>query len=633
MDKLLFFSLLSAVLFSGSVYGTLRSEKGPENFFVFTFSGIIALLLVFGVCGRLLWGVYAVIALAMLLWILSLLRFAATVREGKVKVFLRRFFSPGAVLFVLMLGLLLFINYGRLVSGFDEFTHWADCVKSMIFLDDFITNPASDAWYPSYPPGMALLQYFFEKLYIITGGSFSEWLLYYAYQLLFFSLLLPFAPKSWSEKPLPLAAGLAMTVLLPFMMYAGVLNAYGTLYIDPFLGIVLGCALAMCFGAEKTDFWRCAYVYCCAMLLVLAKASGMLLAVFVAAAFMLPVWRGREATAPKAKKSIAMAAAVLLPFLLWFAERSSSGINQSFSSKENRFSFPLLMRLFAHEEESFMQDAFDLVFHDLFRFEYDSLFFHVPLWLLLIIFAALLVYLRRSFAVHAPETAAASPAMPAIALVETVIFILGVCFSIVFTFNEEDALGSNSQFRYLCTVYQALALTVFLLLQELWRRHRKPGLPGLVCALLFVWLLPWPTVQSELSRASVERTVSDRYQFVATIENVQYTLEEPSRIYVVGQNRYDPNYLQLRFGMRPHTVQGRRQWEELWEKPNEKNVHTLSADEWMDTLVEDYDYVVIFDFDDYFAEKYSGLFSEGSRIESAAVYAVDAQRRLLVKNS
>jgi hypothetical protein len=78
--------------------------------------------------------------------------------------------------------LILFSNYGRLVSNRDDLAHWADTVKLLFLTDRFTTDPASFAQYQNYPPAMALLQYLPQFLGRLFGAGFCEWLLYVSFE-------------------------------------------------------------------------------------------------------------------------------------------------------------------------------------------------------------------------------------------------------------------------------------------------------------------------------------------------------------------------------------------------------------------------------------------------------------------
>jgi len=354
MGKILFFALLAMVLSSGSIYAAVCHEKRYEQILPINFTAIVLTLMVFGLFNMLELGFYAVLAAAAVLWLLAGKAFFAKLKRGRDEIYpvLSRIMSPGMWVFGFMALALIFVDYGRVPMAYDEFSHWADAAKVMVFYNDFVTNPAAATNFPSYPPGMTLIQYFVEKLYILSGNSYVDWLLYYSYQLFLISFILPFVADKENRKPLNTLLRAAVLLLVPCLMYDFDTFAYSTTLIDPFLSVVLGCALGLIFTREKKDGWCCAYICCAAFMLVLSKAAGLLLGAFVLFAFVLVEFRSSENKKQAAGRSALLGFAVLLPFLLWRIERKTSAISQSFSSKSGEVSLSLIFRLITHTEDS-----------------------------------------------------------------------------------------------------------------------------------------------------------------------------------------------------------------------------------------------------------------------------------------
>ena len=78
----------------------------------------------------------------------------------------------------------------------DEFTHWIYIVKEMVRLNKFGTVSDANAMFASYPPGLALIQYFLEKLNLLVSDNyFSEWRSFYAYHILMITMFFPFLQR------------------------------------------------------------------------------------------------------------------------------------------------------------------------------------------------------------------------------------------------------------------------------------------------------------------------------------------------------------------------------------------------------------------------------------------------------
>lgn len=179
------------IISSGSVYASAVSGKRFEEVLPLTVFSLILVHFLSGVTGFLRQGTYIAISVSILLYLVALI---TCVQKRTFRFFLKSFLTPGFAVFSVIFVIITVYNYGRLAYIWDEFSHWADVVKSMYTINDLSTNPSANAAFASYPPAMSLFQYFFQNLNRIVSGNrvFEEWRLYSAYQLAAYSLLLPF---------------------------------------------------------------------------------------------------------------------------------------------------------------------------------------------------------------------------------------------------------------------------------------------------------------------------------------------------------------------------------------------------------------------------------------------------------
>lgn len=226
--------------------------------------------------------------------------------------------SPALFIF---LGLALVLAFwgqrGRLLFEYDEFSHWGRVVKSM-FLTGLPGNQAG-VLFPHYPPGASLWQYLAVKL----GTGWSEGALTGAHVLLLLTTMMPALAGAKARWALPLAAiGLA----LPLSFYPA---AYKSLYVDPLLAMLLGCALYMWFSAREKDAFLLVAECLLLFTLALVKDSGSGIALLalgiIAADALLGLRRQKKAgrQAPAYKKALlglgAMGASVLAARYSWVA--------------------------------------------------------------------------------------------------------------------------------------------------------------------------------------------------------------------------------------------------------------------------------------------------------------------------
>ena len=120
-------------------------------------------------------------------------------------------------------------------SDWDEFTQWGFAVKAMFLFDSL--GPLSPAYLnnPGYPPGLSVLAYLVVKI----GGSWDEADVFWAYQLLFVSFLLPLLGKFNFRK----ISYLLISVIL--FTFASIIffNPFNTVYADFLLSLFFAYSL------------------------------------------------------------------------------------------------------------------------------------------------------------------------------------------------------------------------------------------------------------------------------------------------------------------------------------------------------------------------------------------------------
>ncbi len=187
----MFSSTVFMLLASGSVFGVSFFEKKFEEVLPITCMGISGILFIFGMFGMLKIGFWLIFAALIALVLISLLN---TIIKKDFLQFVKGFFTPAFFIFSFLFFIICLCNRGKLAAHTDEFSHWVDSVKTMFLLDDFITNENSHSLFKSYPPIMALFQYFFQRVnaLIFRSNDFVEEKVYVAYQVFVVSLILPF---------------------------------------------------------------------------------------------------------------------------------------------------------------------------------------------------------------------------------------------------------------------------------------------------------------------------------------------------------------------------------------------------------------------------------------------------------
>ncbi len=634
LSVILFFVLSLLLISAGCVYAAARFSLCYEEALPLSLVGIVLFLFVFGLFGLLDIGVYALLLVSLLLYA-SVWRLSA----GQWRTIREKVFRPAALLFFLGYAVLLYLNYGRLPYLIDEMTHWADSVKVMYYAGMLYSAPQAAVSFPSYPPGMALFEYLFLRLFDLVSGKpcFAEWVMYVAYQSFLLSFLFPFLRSLDFRKPLRAFLAFILVVLCPLMMDGSA--PYSSLYIDPFLCACFGGALAAIFTEPQKD--RLSYdlfIYAACAMLMLVKPAGLLLAfllfVVYTAEFLLRC-------ADRKLRMLRIAAAsgsFLLPLGLWSLRKRIDGVTQSFSSKEGTVDFRLVMNLVFHREgETWQQVVHDDYYTRLFSDTVRIKGLQCPYWVLFAVsvlglFLLVCLMCRRYDLLQSSRILV----LPALTLI-AIVYYVGLCYTYIFQFGWWEAIVLASLNRYIGIVLYAVYTAAMLALVRFFTETENGMLS--LCAALAVFFLFSPFGRAlDVVRRTAMDEIDPLYLNYREINALlaEETNGDPVRLDIISQGSRGGRYYPLRYIMRPNTIVPYGEWYlgpspgKGWE--SDLNDRMSSADEWCAELRDHYDYVYIIQLDDYFLSHYNELFAEGSEPKSQSLYRFDGQKLIRILN-
>ena len=117
-----------AICSAGGVLGASVFNRKYEDILPITCSAMIILLFLCGIFGHLEVGVILILCLGLGMYIFSAIW---VIQKKNFRECLNNLVTPGFCVFFLFALLFLFLDYGKLATAWDEFSHWADIVKVM----------------------------------------------------------------------------------------------------------------------------------------------------------------------------------------------------------------------------------------------------------------------------------------------------------------------------------------------------------------------------------------------------------------------------------------------------------------------------------------------------------------------
>ena len=200
-----------------------------------------------------------------------------------------------------LLFLLVFLR-GKVFTHYDNFSHWATVVKTMLEDDRFPNFETSLVSYRGYPLGSSVFVYYAAKL---TGGGEPTWMLGQGYMLL--TCMLPlFRPEGKNRWPGFLVMLFAGNFFLDY-------NVQPTeLLVDTLLPLAGMCALLFAHAYGKTGGRAAPYAALYLVWLTQIKNAGIFFALLAGLAFLVPARREK-----KTLWGLGCLAAALLSLLIW----------------------------------------------------------------------------------------------------------------------------------------------------------------------------------------------------------------------------------------------------------------------------------------------------------------------------
>jgi len=609
------------VLMAGGVFAGVYFRRHFADSLPLSVMGLILVLYLAGIFGALKAGVFLVLGLALLLWILSGVRL---IREKSMKEFLLKRFGSEGVYFIIIYIILVILNVGRLAWHYDELSHWMTCVKAMIGIDDFAANPAAGATFGSYPPGMALFEYFFAKLHnILDGGQlFSEWRPYVAFQIFSFTLFFP-ALKRLKYNRIWKGILFAAAMLALMVMYPDVFA--GTL-IDPVMCAMAGAGFVYLFFCEdiplpeKTD-----YIGMLCALLVLMKDAGMFFGVFVAIAFAVYVLAGiGKAVAPKWKLMVISA----VPLLCTLVAKGSWKLVLNRFNTPLAFSQPLrigefLKIFFVGGDTTYRQETVDLFKAAMTNTGIYKLHEGITTSYLvaLIVLLAGLVGLTVLWSRKTRETRK-TVWLSFILALQTVLYVFFLPAVYISKFSEYESSILACFDRYIRIGYLPLLLVLvwmgFALLKDL-RPGWKYSLSAILSAAI-VLLCSFQWLWGFVSRSSVQDTIDNRssYRDIQQAVEAECGGEESLLLLSDEDDTYENNM--IIFIARPNRITGKL------------SPAQAEDDAWIrENILDRYDWVIVNHTTEENAARFSGVMASEESLKTRTMYRVNHETNRLEK--
>lgn len=546
--------------------------------------------------------------------------------------------------FIGIIGFFLLCDFGMLAGRIsDDFSHWAYIVKEMFRLNDFGTNPASDAYFASYPPGMALFQYFIQKIYLIVnkfvggGGYFSEWHCFFAYHIFIVSLFFPFYSLVKRKNIFVQATFFISIIFLPITFYIG----YVDLAIEPALGILSGTGLARIVLEKKKKYSYDIYIFLECAMLVLMKDSGMFFAVFLALAYLIDFYIGLKTNCIEhvykrtIRKIGIFLTVIIIPKIMW-------NINLLINNTERRFSSKLDVHTYINivlgRDLSYRGTAFHNFLNALFNRNISIDFFNlqpnIPItyfqfFVLIIILMCVLFKI-----LDLKETNGSLKRKIGVWIIialQFIIYTIGICVAYMSNFTEAEAINLASFSRYINVVnlsgYIVVVLAAFGIVFEMTKSGSLISAVVLLCVFLAA---PRTYMLKYVSREYVKESVEKRRLYQPLSDVIKSNCNEDSSICFISQSPSGGyEMLGIIFMIRPCNMKTISDTYSMYDGVFKQEPGKSNVEIFQEVLKEQFDYFVLSQTDDYFTNTFASAFS--GEITENTLYLINKENGVLEK--
>lgn len=533
-------------------------------------------------------------------------------------------FSPGFFFVVGSMAIIFLISRNFVLNDWDEFAQWGLVLKNMFYNNGLAVAQGTTAFHQSYPEGVSLVQSFFNQFNtVLSEPNMLRSLLFLSLAQLGIAYV-GVKRVGW-KKGLMIAAALTA---LPYIFFA---NFHGTIYIDAFIGLLVGNILFFDYIYPKKDAFYSLYMGLQLTLLASSKQIGILLAVIIGIIVILKwinLTKGKtflNSLRAKPKREVAYA---LIPLVFTTIITASWSIYVGIHHLKDiievqglslRGIYDVFVGSGAPEYRYVTYYNFLKVFVDARDFGVFTLSYFTLTILLFI--AIYFVYPRKSQ--RMPWFATGVIGM-------LYAYSAALLLLYLFAFMPYEAQMVASIGRYIGTALLGVTMFVIMIIYSKYSEdptinNRTPIVPIVMTAIVLMAAnMPSLIQVTVFARQTNAQNSVSRSRYDSVKKYLPLFTKGRDKIYIIAQSSDGHAYWRLRYNFTPIDTSPNRTWSigsgplyegDIWSQ-------TKTEEEWASELAG-YTYVYIDAEDDVFVKNFGNLFEDRSQIKNTALYKVE----------
>ena len=618
---------LAIILTIASAIAELTKEKIDKTIPI-AVMGIILIIYVFGLFNVLNIGVLSVGIVAGISMGYLIYSVIWNFKKKNIKEFFRRIFTPGIIIYILFWIIFLFINKRRLLSSWDEFSHWGLIVKNMFVFNTYGTNPETMVLFRGYPPFTAVFEYFF----LAIKNSICEGEIIIAMNVLYVSMVLPLLSNiEWNKNLKKSILVVPLLFVMPLLLFK---DFYTTIYVDAILGIFMTYLLYIYF-CEENKYIK--YISMCLGLisLPLIKAAGSGLAIFAIIIVLLDIilQENKEKNSKKTKEKIIFIITLILCFLIgkhsWSIHLKLTNMSEAWNT--SKVTLENIVVLLTGNGENYYYDVIKNFITKFFKEPVELSFGSITNFQLLIVYWIYTIFIGYLLKKREEKNFRRFKNATVILSILYIIYLISLLILYIFTFSEYEAtnLASYSRYSFIFANGMFAFNTCFMIK---WFEKEKTSKNTIIIIILIICLMaPIKTIENLIinNETEVQVTIASRKQY-ADICKYASKINVGSKIFYISCGSKGIDVHISRFLLIT------KQYKRIVSTPFgwwSLGTPRFSGDIWsVDVTKECFsqyleekqiDYVYIFKADEIFKEKYGSLFEKLDDIKDKTMYKIE----------
>lgn len=633
MRIILGYIILYIAITFGSIFISNMFNKKIESCIVIDIFIKMILLYIFGLINQLVIGVIFLNVLSMILGMIVIIK---NRKKEKLK---ENVLTNGFLFFTIIYFVFIIFTLNKVSNIWDEYSYWSTVSKKM-FYNNKLVNEGLLALYPPIP---SIFQYYFNR----TIGIYSQGTEIFANIILGFSLLLPLFEKVKTNKIIPNICIGIIIVCIPAIFNSMIF--YQTVYVDVILGLLIGYIFYELYNQKDNKFSILSLILAF-IILALTKATGFYISLILVGIIIIKdILKIIEKNKIKKvsilqnikdnKKEIILIFIILFvivsSYFIWNIyikdyEQFKDQIDKEYQTvADKQLSIiegikTIKTTLFGNNDKVIDHNLSNrLLFYSIMTKDAIKYPVNISLLSFIILYVIGSIILYRFFI---KENNKEFKNITIAIVIGLVFYILFLQLAYITKFSITEALIHASFERYINTYLLGIfILFISIVIDKLENTNINIKYISLTAVILLI--TPLYIITDATLAYGNENSINQYYLSIPIYEaqKLKGKLNSEDRIYLINQSSDEKaTSWQLKYFLIPEIdIKITRKFSEDLENKLEGNL----LEKWTNILLKDYDYVYVYDTDEYF-NNFARDLVENDIIKDKTLYKIEKQNNI-----